>query len=177
MIERGERCAQINGRPAAMAARAGQRMTDTTMIRAPGWMPATAAALLLALAACQPSTPPPRATVPPAVPATAAPPAAAPVANIPPATVLPSMDLPPGPVYTCDVAGTRTVIEYAENVEKLCRRHPEMGPCQYERDACRKGGGRVFTVKGEEVTPAVEAAYDARVRRVRFQADGGATKR
>ena len=87
------------------------------------------------------------------------------------------MDLPPGPLYTCDVAGTRNAIEYAENVERLCRRHPEMGPCQYERDACRRGGGRVFTAKGDEVTPAVEAAYDEKVRRVRFQADGGTTKR
>ena len=158
-------------------------MTDTTMLRIPGWLPATAAALLLALAACQPSTPPPQATAPPAVktapaPApAAAPSAAAPGARMPPATVLPSMDLPPGPLYTCDVAGMRTAIDYAENVEKLCRRHPEMGPCQYERDACRNGGGRVFTAKGEEVTPAVEAAYDAKVRRVRFQADGGAAKR
>ena len=158
-------------------------MIDTRTIRAPGWMLAMAAALLLALAACQSSTPPPRATAPPAaktvpaVPAAAAPPAAAPVATMPPVMVLPSMDLPPGPLYTCDVAGMRTAIDYAENVEKLCRRHPEMGPCQYERDACRKAGGRVFTAKGEEVTPTVEAAYDAKVRRVRFQADGGATKR
>ena len=152
-------------------------MTDTTRIRCPGWPAATAAALLLALAACQPSTPPPRTTTPPtAKTAPAPPPAASPVAKTPSAPVLPSMDLPPGPLYTCDVAGARTVIEYAENVERLCRRHPEMGPCQYERDACRKGGGRVFTAKGEEVTPAVEAAYDAKVRRVRFQADGGPPK-
>jgi hypothetical protein len=49
-----------------------------------------------------------------------------------------------------------------------------MGPCQYERDACRAKQGRVFTAKGEEVTLAVEAEYDRVVRRVRFQADGGA---
>jgi hypothetical protein len=35
----------------------------------------------------------------------------------------------------------------------------------------------VFTAKGEEVTPAIEAAYDAKVRRVRFQADGTPGKR
>ena len=140
-------------------------------------MSATAAATLLTLAACQPSTPPPRTTAPPAAtPAPAAAPAA-PVAKAPPAVVLPSMDLPPGPLYTCDVAGTRTTIAYAANVENLCRRHPEMGPCQYERDACRTSGGRVFTAKGDEVTPAVEAAYDAKVRRVRFQADGAPGKR
>jgi hypothetical protein len=156
-------------------------MTKTRAAR--GVRAGAVAVLLAALAACQPSTPPPRATAPPApksAPAAteaAAPsaPAPAPLAKAPAAT-LPSMDLPPGPLYSCVVGGTRTAIEYAENVEKLCRRHPEMGPCQYERDACRKGGGRVYTAKGEEVTPAVEAAYDAKVRRVRFQADGGATK-
>ena len=51
-----------------------------------------------------------------------------------------------------------------------------MGPCQYERDACRRAGGRVFTSKGEEVTLTVEAAYDEKVRRVRFQSDGPAKK-
>jgi hypothetical protein len=154
-------------------------MSVTTMIRRSGRLPALAAALLLALAACQPTTPPPRATAPPAAkpPAAAAPAPVAPVVKAPPPVVLPSMDLPPGPLYTCDVAGTRTAIEYVENVAKLCRRHPEMGPCQYERDACRKGGGRVFTTKGEEVTPGVEAAYDAKVQRVRFQADGAPAKR
>ena len=154
-------------------------MKDTMRVARAARMPAVA--MLLALAACQPSTPPPRATAPPpAKSAPAAAPAAtavAPVAKGPSPTVLPSMDLPPGPLYACDVAGVRTAIEYADNVEKLCRRHPEMGPCQYERDACRKNGGRVFTAKGDEVTPAVEAAYDERVRRVRFQADGAPAKR
>ena len=155
-------------------------MHDMMKTRGSHGLPGIAvAALLLALAGCQPSTPPPRATAPVAPKtASAAPAPSAPApAAVAKAPVLPSMDLPPGPLYTCVVAGTRTVIEYAENVEKLCRRHPEMGPCQYERDACRKGGGRVYTAKGEEVTPAVEAAYDAKVQRVRFQADGGATKR
>jgi len=89
---------------------------------------------------------------------------------------MPSMDLPPGPIYVCDTKGTKAPIEYTEGVEKLCRRHPEMGPCQYERDACRRAGGRVFTSKGEEVTLTVEAAYDEKVRRVRFQSDGPAKK-
>lgn len=138
-----------------------------------------AIALLLLLAACQPSTAPPRTTVaPPQAPAPAmakpAPqPAPAPaLAKAPPVT-LPSMALPPGPIYACEIAGRRTVIEFPESVESLCRRHPEMGPCQYERNACRSSGGRVFTALGEEVTLAVEAAYDEKVRRVRFQADGG----
>jgi len=160
-------------------------MSVSTTTRRARWLPVTAAALLLA--ACQPATPPPRVSTPagtkpaPAAPVAAAPPAApataTPSAKVAPVTALPSMDLPPGPLYSCVVAGTRTAIEYAENVEKLCRRHPEMGPCQYERDACRKGGGRVYTAKGEEVTLSVEAAYDAKVQRVRFQADGAPTKR
>ncbi len=85
------------------------------------------------------------------------------------------MDLPPGPIYVCDTKGKKAPIEYSEGVEKLCRRHPEMGPCQYERDLCRGSGGRVYTSKGEEVTKAVEAAYDEKVHRVRFQADGAAS--
>ncbi len=64
-----------------------------------------------------------------------------------------------------------------EGVEGLCRRHPEMGPCKYERSTCRTRGGRVLTSKGEEVTAQVEADYERRVRRVRLQADGGPPKR
>lgn len=81
------------------------------------------------------------------------------------------MNLPPGPIYVCETADVREPIALPSNIESLCRRHPEVGPCQYERDACRARGGRVHTSAGEEVTAAVEAAYDERVRRVRFQAD------
>lgn len=86
---------------------------------------------------------------------------------------MPAADPPSGPLYFCDVAAARTPIEYDNRVDQLCRRHPQMGPCQYERDACRARGGRVFTARDEEITPAVEAEYDRVVRRVRFQADGG----
>ena len=96
---------------------------------------------------------------------------------MPPGVVLPSLDFPPGPLYTCVTAGARSTIDYEPRVEQLCRRHPEMGPCQYERNACRAKGGRVYTAKGEEVTLAVEAEYDRIVRRVRFQADGAPAKR
>jgi hypothetical protein len=85
---------------------------------------------------------------------------------------LPRTDLPPGPIYRCEVGGVSTVLPLPENIESLCRRHPEMGPCQYERDSCRQRGGRVFTSLGEEVSPRVEAEYDKRVTRVRFQGDG-----
>lgn len=86
---------------------------------------------------------------------------------------LPSLDFPAGPLYYCEAAGARQPIVYETRVDNICRRHPEMGPCQYERDQCRAKGGRVYTARGEEVTLAVEAEYDKVVRRVRFQADGG----
>jgi hypothetical protein len=139
-----------------------------------GLVRATGVALLLTLAGCQPNPPPstPPAPATSAMPApaprpSALPPAAAPVTSM----VLPSLELPPGPMYECELTGTRTPIEYADGVEKLCRRHPEMGPCQYERDACRRRGGSVYTANGDEVTAAVEAEYDRKMRRVRFQGD------
>ena len=135
---------------------------------------AAALAIVFTLAACQQAAPPPPA---PAAKATAPPPAVvapstAPVAKAPPLT-LPSVDFPAGPLYYCEAAGTRQPVVYEPRVDNICRRHPEMGPCQYERDQCRAKGGRVFTARGEEVTLAVEAEYDKVVRRVRFQADGG----
>jgi hypothetical protein len=126
----------------------------------------------LMLAACQPA-PPPTAPVPPSPPP--APVVAPTVKSAPPpaaAVALPRMDLPPGPIYRCVVAGASAVLALPENIEGLCRRHPEMGPCQFEREACRQRGGLVLTSLGEEVTPRVEAEYDKRVQRVRFQADG-----
>jgi hypothetical protein len=93
----------------------------------------------------------------------------------------PAADVPatiakaPNALYICvaDVAGqrTETAIELAPNVRSLCQRHPEMGPCQYERDLCRKSGGRVFTADGREITRAVEDEYDRKVMRVRFRAN------
>ena len=53
----------------------------------------------------------------------------------------------------------------------MCRRHPEMGPCQYERELCRKSGGRVYAADGTEITLATEAEYDRKVMRVRFRAN------
>jgi hypothetical protein len=90
---------------------------------------------------------------------------------------MPSADPPPGPLYFCEEGSARTPVEYDTRAEQLCRRHPQMGPCRYERDACRARGGRVFTARGEEITPAVEAEYDRVVRRTRFQADGAAPAR
>jgi len=53
----------------------------------------------------------------------------------------------------------------------MCSKHPEMGPCQYERNACRRQGGRVFAANGSEITMATEAEYDKKVRRVTFKAN------
>lgn len=62
----------------------------------------------------------------------------------------------------------QTPLAYAPNVAELCNKHPEMGPCRYERDVCRRGGGRVFTASGVEITTQTEAEYDKRVTRVRL---------
>jgi hypothetical protein len=126
------------------------------------------------LAACQQAAPPPAPVPPPAsVAAASAPPMTVqPAIVVPPGVVLPSIDFAPGPLYLCASSSGRVTIDYEPRVEQLCRRHPEMGPCQYARNACRANGGRVYTAKGEEVTMAVEAEYDRLVRRVRFQADG-----
>lgn len=129
------------------------------------------AAAALLLAACQSISQAASPTAPASV-AAAAPPVRASQAkesrSPPKAVPLPSMDLPPGPIYFCDVAGVRSALALPEGIEALCRRHPEMGPCKYERESCRQRGGRVFTSKGEEITRAVEDAYDQRVRRVRI---------
>jgi len=83
-------------------------------------------------------------------------------------------DIPPGALYVCvtETGGQRrsTSIEFAPKVDALCRRHPEMGPCQYERETCRRNGGRVFAADGREITRQVEAEYDRKVMRVRFRA-------
>jgi hypothetical protein len=131
---------------------------------------ALAVTAALALAACQPA-PPPAAPAPGAT--AKAPPAAAPAPSVP----LPAMDLPSGPIYACDVGGVRTPIALPDNIDGLCRRHPEMSPCQYERNQCRARGGRVYTARGDEVTTAVEAEYDGRVQRIILPADSPRAKR
>ena len=84
--------------------------------------------------------------------------------------------VPVGAVYICvkESAGQsrQTVIEFSSpKVKELCRKHPEMGPCQYERELCRNSGGRVFATGGTEITAATEAEYDKKVMRVRFRAN------
>ena len=83
--------------------------------------------------------------------------------------------VPENALYVCvvsDARGTRqTSIEFAPKIEALCRKHPEMGPCQYERNACRAGGGRVFAANGVEITATTEAEYDRKVMRVRLRSN------
>ena len=87
----------------------------------------------------------------------------------------PSIVLPANAQYVCvtDAAGQRqqTVIEFSPKVAGLCRSHPEMGPCQYERNACRRSGGRVFAAEGKEITMATEAEYDKKVIRIRLKSN------
>jgi len=142
---------------------------------------AVAGALLIA--AC--GGPPP--AVPVAAPGTEAPKAAV---GAPPATGTGSVPTPqpaPGPapappfafpagaLYACAVeAGGElriSAIELAPQVGALCARNPEMGPCQYAREACRAGGGRVFASDGMEISRATEAEYDRRVLRARLHSN------
>jgi len=93
---------------------------------------------------------------------------------MPPAS-RPDVTHPGDAIYVCvaDKPSGReqTVIAFAPKVHGLCKRHPEMGPCQYERNQCRAAGGRVYARGGAEITLAHEAEYDKKVMRVRFRAN------
>jgi hypothetical protein len=107
-----------------------------------------------------------------AVPALAAPAAGATGApSAPPAQA--AIVVPPDKLYVCvtDAGGVRSQapIEFATNVYPLCAKHPEMGPCQYARNECRRRGGRVYAPDGKEITMQTEAEYDKKVMRVKVQ--------
>ena len=136
-------------------------------------------AWVLALAACSPAgvdkSPLP---LTPASEATEAPVVRRAVPETPatsPSTAAAVPSAPAGALYVCvsETAGTRqtTVIEFAPKVHTLCAKNPEMGPCQYERNACRSHGGRVYAADGVEITMQTEAEYDKKVMRVRFKAN------
>jgi len=80
-----------------------------------------------------------------------------------------------GPLYFCvqgeGSVAQRKAIAFTPEVEALCRKAPEMGPCKYERDACRRAGGKVLTAAGVEITPQTEAEYDRRVMRIRMKSN------
>jgi len=171
-----------NASPAAEADKVPSRMRPVRpAARAAAWL------LVVALAACTPPREPqPAPAVPPAsasadgAAVTRRPIEPAPTAPAPPSTTaaaptIPAIVVPPGVIYVC-VTGSgsalsQTAIEYIPKVDALCRKHPEMGPCQYERNACRGKGGRVFAADGSEITMATEAEYDKKVRRVTFKAN------
>lgn len=147
---------------------------------------AIAIALLLAACAAReplPITPPadvksaPVARVPvePAKPAVPAPPAPATTLAAAPPARLEAAAIPAGAIYVCaSGAGAQrqvTAIQFDPKVGGLCRKHPEMGPCQYERNLCRGSGGRVYAPDGTEITLATEAEYDKKVMRVRFKSN------
>lgn len=92
----------------------------------------------------------------------------------PPVALVP-LPIPTNILYMCltEIVGQRqqTAIEFVLKFGELCRRNPEMSPCQYEREVCRRAGGRVFAADGSEITRLTEAEYDKRVLRVRFRAD------
>ena len=144
--------------------------------------PAHHACALLAtamlLAACSPAptattplpiTPPGEAAGAAVVRTTIPEPAAAPVPGAP-NTAAPDIVIPPGALYVCvsETAGVRqtTAIEFSPKVGALCAKDPEMSPCQYERNVCRKSGGRVYAANGAEITTATEAEYDRKVMRI-----------
>jgi hypothetical protein len=149
------------------------------------------AAVLLALAGCATApapqktplsvTPPQDVATSPVVrtplPQTPVPPPAADAEKLSAPPLAPVV-VPPNTLYVCviDTQGVRqqTAIEFSPKVGALCRRHPEMSACQYERGECRRNGGRVFAADGTEITQLTELEYDKRVLRVIFRADEGA---
>jgi hypothetical protein len=146
------------------------------------------AAVLLALAGCA-TAPPPQLPVTPAQDVATSPIVRVPLAPTPVPAPAPDADkaaappfgpvvVPPNTLYVCvtDTQGVRqqTAIEFSPKVGALCRRHPEMSACQYERNICRRSGGRVFAADGTEITQLTEMEYDKRVLRVIFRADEGA---
>lgn len=76
--------------------------------------------------------------------------------------------------YECVTGATgsekRQPITFPENSGRICARFPAMGPCQYERVACRSSGGRVIRFDGIEITTDVEHEYDKQVTRFRLNA-------
>jgi hypothetical protein len=119
-----------------------------------------------------PATSPPQATTNPE--ATGAAPTLATVAPALTAPAAAPLFVPRGTLYICTATVNgqvqQTAIEFEPKVKQLCSKHPEMGVCQYEREACRASGGRVHTATGVEITRQTEAEYDKKVLRVRFRA-------
>jgi hypothetical protein len=124
-----------------------------------------------------PITPPSEVAKAPVARVPIAPPAqsAAQATAVAPATKLDPKSIPAGAIYVCaSGSGAErkvTAISFDERVGAMCTRHPEMGPCQYERNVCRRSGGRVYASDGGEITLAQEAEYDRKVMRVRLKSN------
>lgn len=77
--------------------------------------------------------------------------------------------IPTSALYTCvrieEGKKIATPIMFEADVERLCRNHPEMGPCRYERKTCRQRGGKVLLANGTEITLRTEEEYDQKVMR------------
>ena len=121
--------------------------------------------------AAAPGDPAATAVVRRSVPAPAPPPVTSnPTGGAAPSRPAPSVVVPAGSIYVCvsESGGVRreTAIAFSPEVGALCAKHPEMGPCQYERNACRRSGGRVYAAGGVEITLPMEAEYDRKVMRV-----------
>ena len=148
-------------------------MTGATRVAALALAALAAAACTTAPREPIPITPPGEVAAAP-VARVAVPAPAAPQAPAMPAAKLDPSSIPAGAVYVCSSgsgsARKTTAIAFEEKAGAMCRRHPEMGPCQYERNICRRSGGRVYAADGSEITMATEAEYDRKVMRVRFQA-------
>jgi hypothetical protein len=146
------------------------------------------ASVVLVLAGCASAPVPPTAMVPVTPPqdVAASPIVRTPIAQTPlpaptpdtekvAAALLLPVVVPPNTLYVCvtDTQGVRqqTAIEFWPKVGTLCRKHPEMSACKYERSLCRRTGGRVFAANGIEITQLTELEYDKRVMRVVFRAD------
>jgi predicted secreted protein len=134
----------------------------------------------VALAACGARDTEQASSRSPALAPTAPPPP--PAASIPAPSASPLESAPAtspaaqaAPLYVCAIvdkgAEQRTPIELSAPVDALCRKAPEMGPCQYERETCRRKGGRVWTTDGREITRETEAEYDRRVMRIRMKSN------
>jgi hypothetical protein len=144
--------------------------------------PIRAAAVFASAAILAGCTPPPAgppvmlpeagAPAPPVVrrPVPPPPPAAAPTVPAEPPVAIPA-----GAIYVCVVGfgdqRSVTAIEFVPKVAALCEKNPEMGPCQYEREVCRRNAGRVYAADGKEITKATEAEYDQRMLRVRINSN------
>jgi hypothetical protein len=133
--------------------------------------PAPTAAPDSTIGAAAVSTNPPAVTA--AQPAQSPPPEAAAVVS---KTIATTAALTPGGQsrYAC-VNGsaaneTRVAIVLPAGSERVCSRFPAMGPCQYERNACRAKGGRVIRFDDVEITKDVEREYDKQVQRFRLNA-------